>query len=86
MRRIDLGEYQRSEPYGLSVPERNALKDVLPSITIEPASDTTYCTYHLTPASTVGAFEVETCRFWYDPRLRYPNSCRSRATRLADSG
>lgn len=71
MRRIDLGEYQRSEPYRLSVAERKALKDALPSLTIEPASDTTYG-YHLTPGSTVGAFEVGELSVLVRPKIEIP--------------
>ena len=71
MRRVDLSEYQRSEPYRLSVAERNALKDALPSLTIEPASDTSSA-YHLTPGSTVGAVEVGDLSLLVRPKIEIP--------------
>ena len=71
MRRVDLSEYQRSEPYRLSVAERNALKDALPSLTIEPASDTS-SVYHLTPGSTVGAVEVGDLSLLVRPKIKIP--------------
>ena len=56
MRAIDLREYARSEPYPLTVAERDGLKGILPSVVIEPAPglEGEYC---LTPGSIVGAFE-----------------------------
>ena len=56
MRAIDLREYARSEPYPLTVAERDGLKGILPSVVIEPAPglEGAYC---LTPGSIVGAFE-----------------------------
>ena len=56
MRTIDLREYVTSEPYLLSVEERDELRKV-PSLTIEPApgEDSAYC---LTPGSTIGALEI----------------------------
>ena len=37
MRDISLREYQRSDAYPLSVKERDKLRELLPSVTIEPA-------------------------------------------------
>ena len=71
MRRIDLSEYQRSVPYRLSVAERNALRDALPSLTIEPASDTSSA-YHLTPGSTVGAIEIGGLSVLVRPKIEIP--------------
>ena len=57
MRQIDLREYVQSAPVRLSVTERDSLRDVLRSLTIEPAlcEDDAYC---LTPGSTIGALEI----------------------------
>ena len=56
MRVIDLQEYARSGPYPLSVAERDGLREIVPSLIIEPARgvDGAYC---LTPGSVIGAFE-----------------------------
>ena len=58
MRRIDLREYERSEPVALSAGERDALAGILRgAITIEPAADAEGV-YHLTPGATIGAIEI----------------------------
>ena len=71
MRQIDLQEYRHSEPYPLSVDERDALKEALPSLTIEPAVATEgeYC---LTPASTVGAVEIGELSVLIRPKIGIP--------------
>ena len=71
MRQIDLQEYCRSEPYPLSVVERDALKKALPSLTIEPAvaTESEYC---LTPASTVGAIEIGELSVLIQPKIGIP--------------
>jgi 5-methylcytosine-specific restriction enzyme subunit McrC len=56
MRKIDLQEYSRSEPVGLSVAERDSLTKIIPSLTIEPAPGVEG-SYQLTPGSYIGAFE-----------------------------
>ena len=56
MRTIDLQEYVTSEPYLLSVDERDELRKV-PSLTIDPAPGTED-EYRLTPGSTIGALEI----------------------------
>ena len=57
MRQIDLREYVQSAPVRLSVTERDHLRDVLPSLTIEPAPGEDGA-YRLTPGSTIGALEI----------------------------
>ena len=56
MRAIDLREYVRSEPVPLSVAERDSLRDIVPSLTIEPAPGMED-EFHLTSGSVIGAFE-----------------------------
>ena len=58
MRRIDLREYERSEPVALATGERDALARALRgSLTIEPTAGKDGV-YHLTPGSTIGALEL----------------------------
>ena len=57
MRRLDLREHQRLEPVRLTFAEREALRSSLPSLGIEPATDSEHA-WRLTPAETVGALEV----------------------------
>ena len=57
MRRLDLREWQRSEPVKLTLAEREALRRGLPSLGIEPAPDSEHA-WRLTPGETVGALEV----------------------------
>ena len=70
-RRIDLREYEESEPHRLSGAERDALKEVLPSVAIQPATgrDGEYC---LTPGSTVGAVEVGDLSVLIEPKIGIP--------------
>ena len=67
MRLIDLQEYVKSEPYLLSVDERDELCEVSP-LTIEPAPgvEGAYC---LTPGSTIGALEVGELSVSIRPKL-----------------
>ena len=57
MRPIDLKEYVQSAPVRLSVTECDRLRNVLPSLTIEPAPGEDDA-YRLTPGSTIGALEI----------------------------
>ena len=68
MRQIDLQEYCPSEPHPLSVTERDALREVLPSLTIEPAMGTEDA-YQLKPGSTVGAVEVGDLSMLIRPKI-----------------
>ena len=69
MRRIDLREYERSEPVALSADERDALAGILRgSITIEPAAGAEGF-YHLTPGSIIGALEIGSLSVLIRPKL-----------------
>ena len=71
MRQVDLQEYQRSEPLPLPVAERDALREHLPSLTIEPATGTEG-EYTLTPGSTVGAVQVGGLSVSIKPKIGIP--------------
>ena len=70
-RRIDLREYEESEPRRLSGAERDALKEVLPSVAIHPAPglEGAYC---LTPGSTVGAVAIGDLSVLIQPKIGIP--------------
>ena len=70
-RRIDLREYQESEPYRLSAAERDALREVLPSVTIQPAPGREGV-YSLRPGSTVGAVEIGDLSVLIEPKIGIP--------------
>ena len=67
MRTINLQEYVTSEPYLLSVDERDELRKVS-SLTIEPAPGVEGA-YHLTPGSTIGALEIGNLSVSIRPKL-----------------
>ena len=71
MRELNLQEYQQSEPYPLSVAERDDLQAVLPSLTIVPAAGED-AEYHLTPGSTVGAVEIDDLSVLIQPKIGIP--------------
>ena len=71
MREITLQEYQTSEPYLLSVAERDLLGKVLPSVSIQPAIGSEG-EYHLTPGSTVGAVELGDLPVLIRPKMGIP--------------
>ena len=71
MRQIDLQEYERSKPHSLSAAERDDLRAVVPSLTIEPASGED-AAYHLTPGSTVGALEIGDLSVLIQPKIGIP--------------
>ena len=70
-RRIDLREYEESEPHRLSGAERDALKEVLPSVAIQPATGKDG-EYRLTPGSTVGAVEAGELSVLIEPKIGIP--------------
>ena len=70
-RRIDLKEYVASEPHTLSVAERDALRQAIPSIAIEPVPSTEG-KYTLTPGSTIGAVEVGDLSVRIEPKIGIP--------------
>ena len=71
MRQIDLEEHRPSGPHPLSVAERDALHETLPSLTIEPAMATAG-EYYLKPGSTVGAVEVGELSVLIRPKIGIP--------------
>ena len=70
MRRIDLREHGRSE-HRLTVAQRDALRELLPTISIEPVSGTER-TYSLNPRSTVGAVETGDLSVLIRPKIPMP--------------
>ena len=71
MRKLDLREYEQSSPYTLSVAERDNLRVVVPSLTIEPVAGE-HSTYRITPASTVGAVEIGDISVHIRPKIGIP--------------
>ena len=71
MRRIDLREYTQSEPVRLSAGERGALREALPSLALDPVTDTDGA-FHLTPGSTVGAVETGGLSVLIRPKIGIP--------------
>ena len=68
MQQVDLQEYVRSRPHALSPSERDALREAIPSLTVEPAY-VTEGEYVLTPGSTVGAVEVGGLSVRIEPKI-----------------
>ena len=68
MRQIDLQEHRRSEPLRLSVVERDALHEALPSLSIEPAPGAAD-TYVLKPGAVIGALELDALSVVVRPKL-----------------
>ena len=71
MRQVDLQEYERSKPLSLPVAERDALREHLPSLTIEPVTGA-QTEYTLTPGSTVGAVDVGGLSVLIEPKIGIP--------------
>lgn len=72
MRPIDLQEHDDSEPYALSVEERDALSSRELSIAIRPAPGERD-KYILRPDSTVGALEIGDLSVLIQPKVEVPN-------------
>ena len=70
-RTIDLQEYQKREPFLLSVTERDTLTATLPSVTVEPAVGADG-QYSLTAGSTVGALEIGDLSVLIQPKIGIP--------------
>ena len=71
MHKIDLREYESSEPLHLAVSERDELKEALPSLTVEPAEGVEG-EYHVTPSSVVGAVEIGELSVLIRPKICIP--------------
>ena len=71
MRKLDLREYEQSSPYTLSVAERDNLRVVVPSLTIEPVAGE-HSTYRIRPESTVGAVETGDLSVHIEPKIGIP--------------
>ena len=69
--RIDLREYEESEPHRLSAAERDGLRAALPSLTVQPATGRDG-EYSLRPGSTVGAVEVGELSVLIEPKIGIP--------------
>ena len=71
MRRIDLWEYVQSGPHRLSIAERDALHESVPSLTFQSVMGTEgVC--QLTPGSTVGAVEIGDLSVLIQPKIGIP--------------
>ena len=68
MREIILREYERSPGVALCATERDMLREVLPSLLIEPVRGKEGA-YHLTPGSMVGAFETQGLSLVIQPKI-----------------
>ncbi len=66
MRRLDLREWNTTEPVALSVEERDRLKPFLAKV--EPAAGTNHA-WRLTPGSTIGALEIGDLSVSIRPKL-----------------
>ncbi|MXZ21122.1 MAG: restriction endonuclease [Caldilineaceae bacterium SB0665_bin_25] len=71
MRQINLTEYQESNPITLEVDERDVLKDLLSSVSIEPVKHTSN-KYRLRPGSIVGALEMDGLSVLIKPKIGMP--------------
>ncbi len=71
MRQIDLQEYEQSEAVELTREERDELRDLVPSLAVEPAAGLDGA-YWLRPGSTVGAVEVGDLSVLIRPKIGIP--------------
>jgi len=71
MQQINLQEYQESNPVPLEVDERDLLRDLLSSVSIEPVKHTSNM-YRLRPGSIVGALETEGLSVLIKPKIGIP--------------
>lgn len=71
MQQINLQEYQESNPVPLEVDERDLLRDLLSSVSIEPVKHTSN-KYRLRPGSIVGALEMEGLSVLIKPKIGIP--------------
>ena len=71
MQQINLKEYQDSCQIPLSVQRRDLLKEVLPSVSIDPIKHTSD-KYRLKPSSKVGALEIGDMSVLIEPKIGIP--------------
>ena len=71
MQQINLQEHQESNPIPLEVDERDLLRDMLSSVSIEPVKHTS-SKYRLRPGSTVGALEMDGLSVLIKPKIGIP--------------
>ena len=71
MQQINLKEYQESNLISLTVDKRELLREVLPSVSIEPIKHTSD-KYRLRPSSMVGALEIGGLSVLVEPKIGIP--------------
>ena len=71
MQQINLKEYQESSQTPLTVDKRDLLKEILPSVSIEPIKHTSD-KYRLRPSSMVGALEIGDMSVLIEPKIGIP--------------
>ena len=71
MQQINLQEYQESNPIPLEVDERDLLRDLLSTVSIEPVKHTSN-KYRLKPSSVVGALEMDGLSVLIKPKIGIP--------------
>ena len=71
MQQINLKEYQESDKISLTVDKRDLLKEILPSVSIEPIKHTSD-KYRLRPSSIVGALEIGDMSVLIKPKIGTP--------------
>ena len=71
MRQVNLQEYEQSEAVELTREERDELRDLVPSLAIEPAAGLDGA-YWLRPGSTVGAVEIGDLSVLIEPKIGIP--------------
>ena len=72
MRQIDLQEHETSEPYALTVEERDTLSSRELSVAVSPVPGRGD-EYFLRPGSTVGAIEIDDLSVLIQPKVDIPN-------------
>jgi 5-methylcytosine-specific restriction enzyme subunit McrC len=68
MRFLSLTEYQTSGPFPLTQEERDAIRELVPSLTVQPAAGTSD-EFLLTPAATIGAVWMDSLSVEIRPKL-----------------
>ena len=68
MRRLDLREHEESQPFRLSIDERETLRRSLPALSVEPAPDSENA-YILKPGEIIGALDIGDLSVSIRPKL-----------------